>query len=250
MLKKTTKLYAALAITCALVLVLTSACGNEEPPETQTSKLTMVCAVTEAFSLEIPMLVARGQEPIPSGFDAINRADCDFSVSIDTVVLELAQGGSIAAQHSVSLDSASTVPFPLPEAEAAVASANVAPGLYDRRIEAVATDGQRVQVRNDEAAVYVVDLTPEDTESARRALIAAREALAELLLLPAAEPPQLVELAAVEWGDASLGCPEPGMMYVQVITPGFSFRFNHDERVYEYHTSQDGSSVVQCEPER
>jgi len=31
----------------------------------------------------------------------------------------------------------------------------------------------------------------------------------------------LVEVKAVEWSDASLGCPEPGKVYAQVVTPGY-----------------------------
>ena len=61
--------------------------------------------------------------------------------------------------------------------------------------------------------------------------------------------PQLTELEAVEWRDAGLECPEPGKMYAQVITPGFAFRFEHGGQAYEYHASQDGSSVVRCESE-
>ncbi len=48
------------------------------------------------------------------------------------------------------------------------------------------------------------------------------------------------------WSDASLGCPQPGMMYAQVITPGFLIRLNAQGRVYTYHTSL--THVVLCEP--
>ncbi len=48
-------------------------------------------------------------------------------------------------------------------------------------------------------------------------------------------------LEAVEWGDTSLGNPEPGMMYAQVIVPGFKLVL--ESRVsgstYTYHTSTD-----------
>ena len=55
-----------------------------------------------------------------------------------------------------------------------------------------------------------------------------------------------VAVEAVEWGDASLGCPEPGIMYAQVITPGHRVVLALDGRQYTYHTAQAGSFVL-CE---
>ena len=39
----------------------------------------------------------------------------------------------------------------------------------------------------------------------------------------------------VEWRDSSLGCPQPGMMYAQVITPGFRIVLELDGVRYSYH---------------
>jgi hypothetical protein len=50
---------------------------------------------------------------------------------------------------------------------------------------------------------------------------------------------------AVEWSDASLGCPEPGMFYAQVITPGYRIVLSHDGQTYRYHTDR-GNRVVLC----
>jgi hypothetical protein len=50
---------------------------------------------------------------------------------------------------------------------------------------------------------------------------------------------------AVQWRDSSLGCPEPGMQYLQVITPGYLIRLEANGEVYEYHT--DDTQVVYCE---
>jgi hypothetical protein len=56
----------------------------------------------------------------------------------------------------------------------------------------------------------------------------------------------LVSAEAVEWPDASLGCPTPDMMYAQVITPGFKVVLQAEGLVYEYHTDQQ-RVVVLCE---
>jgi hypothetical protein len=48
-----------------------------------------------------------------------------------------------------------------------------------------------------------------------------------------------------EWPDSSLGCPEPDMMYTQVITPGYQIRLMVDERPYIYHTDSD-DHILYC----
>jgi hypothetical protein len=58
---------------------------------------------------------------------------------------------------------------------------------------------------------------------------------------------ELVSMEAVEWSDASLGCPQEGFMYAQVITPGFLIILEGQGQQYEYHTDQAGN-VVRCEP--
>ena len=47
------------------------------------------------------------------------------------------------------------------------------------------------------------------------------------------------EVDAVTWSDASLGCPEPGEMYAQVLTPGFRFTLKAGSKLYTYHTGKD-----------
>jgi hypothetical protein len=60
----------------------------------------------------------------------------------------------------------------------------------------------------------------------------------------AADAIQVQSAEAVEWPDASLGCPEPGMMYAQVITPGYRIVLEAGGQLYEYHSSL--SRVVYC----
>ena len=57
-----------------------------------------------------------------------------------------------------------------------------------------------------------------------------------------------IEIVSVErrmWNDASLGCPESGKMYAQVITPGFLVILRAEGEIYEYHTSL--THAVLCE---
>lgn len=57
---------------------------------------------------------------------------------------------------------------------------------------------------------------------------------------------QVVSVEKRMWSDASLGCPQPGMMYAQVITPGFLIRLSAQGKTYTYHTSL--THAVLCEP--
>ena len=57
----------------------------------------------------------------------------------------------------------------------------------------------------------------------------------------------LVRSNATEWPDASLGCPKPGMMYAQAITPGYQITFEHDGSNYAVHANSDASLLTSCE---
>lgn len=56
----------------------------------------------------------------------------------------------------------------------------------------------------------------------------------------------LVSMEEVEWNDASLGCPQEGFMYAQVITPGYLIVLEAQGEEYEYHTDKS-ANVVLCE---
>jgi hypothetical protein len=59
-----------------------------------------------------------------------------------------------------------------------------------------------------------------------------------------------VAYGAEEWPDAGLGCPEPGVSYAQVVTPGFRFDITVDGVVYQLHTNLDASNVILCPSEK
>jgi len=53
------------------------------------------------------------------------------------------------------------------------------------------------------------------------------------------------QVEAREWGDSSLGCPQPGNLYSQVVTPGFVIVINSGGKQLEYH-SDTRARVVLC----
>jgi hypothetical protein len=48
-----------------------------------------------------------------------------------------------------------------------------------------------------------------------------------------------------QWPDASLGCPRPGILYSQVVTPGYLVIVNGSDKQLEYHTDAR-ARVVLC----
>lgn len=60
----------------------------------------------------------------------------------------------------------------------------------------------------------------------------------------------VLRVEAVEWPDTSLGCPLPGKMYAQVITPGYSIILKVGGEQYEYHSDKEGRQLVLCRDDR
>lgn len=78
---------------------------------------------------------------------------------------------------------------------------------------------------------------------------AAVEDLATRLDVPV-DQVTVVSAEAVTWGDTSLGCPQPGMRYAQVVTDGTRIVLAHDGTDYAYHSGGDRRSPFLCEQPR
>ncbi|MBM2842793.1 MAG: hypothetical protein HW404_630 [Anaerolineales bacterium] len=72
----------------------------------------------------------------------------------------------------------------------------------------------------------------------------ARTALSSWLGVPE-QRVQVVLVEPIEWPDASLGCPQPGLAYAQVVTPGYRFTLDAGGTSYFVHTDLS-NSVVLC----
>lgn len=88
-------------------------------------------------------------------------------------------------------------------------------------------------------------MVPGTDHAAFQAVNAAENDLAERIGV-AKSAIKLVSTELVNWPDSSLGCPQPGMMYAQVITPGYRVTLESGDQTYEYHTG--GSRLVLCKP--
>ena len=81
---------------------------------------------------------------------------------------------------------------------------------------------------------------PPDVETAARAFLANETGEDETAFT-------LISAESVDWPDASLGCPQEGFAYAQVITPGHKLIFTLGATSYPVHTNADGSSLILCE---
>jgi hypothetical protein len=86
---------------------------------------------------------------------------------------------------------------------------------------------------------------PDARESEEHAVALARTTLSERLSIPE-DQIQLGHASPKQWPDTSLGCPEPGMMYAQVVTPGYWIQLQVGEKVYDLRVGNGQATV--CEP--
>jgi hypothetical protein len=70
--------------------------------------------------------------------------------------------------------------------------------------------------------------------------------LAAKLAIPA-DSIKLLESGEATWPDASLGMPEPGRMYAQMLTEGFRIVLEAGGKKYEYHL---GNGIVKMRPSK
>jgi hypothetical protein len=83
------------------------------------------------------------------------------------------------------------------------------------------------------------NLSPEEQQVVAAAL---QDAATQLGV--AASELSLQQIEAREWGDSSLGCPQPGNLYSQIVTPGFLIVINSRGKQLEYHSDTRGRVVL------
>src|ERR1051326_3086824 len=79
------------------------------------------------------------------------------------------------------------------------------------------------------------------------AVEAARQAAATHLGITA-DQLQASRVEAQQWPDASLGCPQPGQLYSQIVTPGYLVIVTSGNHQLEYHTDARGRVVLCHQP--
>ena len=72
----------------------------------------------------------------------------------------------------------------------------------------------------------------------------AKQALASRAGVPASQI-QVVSVSSATWPDSALGCPQPGLLYSQIVTPGYKIVLSAAGKTYEYHSDR-GQHVTYC----
>ena len=75
------------------------------------------------------------------------------------------------------------------------------------------------------------------TDTERAVALLAIDTLAADLKVPR-EKIELDTVRAIDWRDSSLGCPKPGMAYLDVITPGHKVTLRVDGQIYVVHEAR------------
>jgi len=52
---------------------------------------------------------------------------------------------------------------------------------------------------------------------------------------------KVAKASGVTWGDGSLGCPQKGMAYIEMLISGYLVVLEVDNIQYEYHSGMDGN---------
>lgn len=63
----------------------------------------------------------------------------------------------------------------------------------------------------------------------------------------AVEQVAIVRVQAASWPTPALGCPEQGMMYIQVVTPGYWLVLRAGEQEFDFRASERGDLKL-CPP--
>lgn len=103
----------------------------------------------------------------------------------------------------------------------------------------------KTQITGEESPLPTPAVPAAIPPEAGRLVELAKEELAAKISVAAADV-VVVSVEPVEWPDTSLGCPEPGMMYAQVLTPGFLIVLEANGSIFEYH-SDTAQTVVSCQ---
>ncbi len=96
------------------------------------------------------------------------------------------------------------------------------------------------------APMDLTPISPADLPANLRELVTKPiDELAESLNL-GADQILLVSAKSVVWSDSSLGCPQPDMNYLQVLTDGYRIVLSANDDLYYYHANNNGYGTF-CE---
>lgn len=126
---------------------------------------------------------------------------------------------------------------------------NFNPSLRLGVLLALAASGCHAEAPNtDEAKTVLSDGTIAALESNQMSIAEKASAvLSDELNIPISTI-TVDSVRAVDWRDSSIGCPQPGQAYAQVITPGHKITLRAEGRIYVIHES--GGKAFMCKRQK
>ena len=112
----------------------------------------------------------------------------------------------------------------------------------DRITRITIRESEAERVEEPVSADSKADAEPPSPEADAIAQLAVADLAERLGISPSAIT--IVSVEAVDWPDTSLGNPQPGMFYAQVITPGYKILLSANDQLFEYHTDRQRVSLV------
>ncbi|MFQ3630473.1 hypothetical protein [Roseiflexus sp.] len=138
-------------------------------------------------------------------------------------------------------------PTVAPTGSAAIPAATPVPTAAPREETPMPTPDQGNEPVRPMPPYSAQPLTPPFGAAMDAQIDAARQDLAQRLRIDASAI-EVVQVEAVTWPDASLGCPKPGMMYPQVLVDGILLQLRANGQIYRYHG--DGQNrMFLCDPQ-
>ena len=132
-----------------------------KPPVETPVAQDVLCMMT--LAAQLPIEFEFGKDSIPTGFDGINRANCNFPKAIEKITVVLtAEDGHVHTETFTLAEASERVAFPLPEGTLSMSTKEMLlPGEYERQMTATATDGQAYDL-TDVGALGTVTILPYD----------------------------------------------------------------------------------------
>jgi hypothetical protein len=124
-------------------------------------------------------------------------------------------------------------PSAVPSFEPSISSTKVPPGTH---LSEFPTQGFISKMVPTMAAPFTPDL--QDLIAKAKGDLANRLTISKTQI-------NFVDISEVFWPDSSLGCPQEGKAYAQVLTPGFLIRLEYGNNQYQYHSGK-GAVATYC----
>jgi hypothetical protein len=223
---------AILPLLLALTIIAIAACGGATGPEQSDASepQPMAQAPTES---PLPTAAPAAESPLPSaavttGESVTEVQPPDWETDEEKCLLP----GAVITGTDADLPPCEPAEEePTPEAE--------------EETDAMPTEPAREEPAPTEPAAEEAAQPQAEADEASRVAALAADDLAQQLGIPASDV-EVREVRAVTWPDASLGCPEPDMMYAQMLQEGYLIRLSADGEIYHYH-SGGGQPPFLCE---